>query len=250
MLKRQLVLQDPIYVAPHIKPLSPPRPRPKDDIWDNEENANTLRRLIHSGNPQDLETANKLIKVLALQAERKTVSKSKCLDEIELARNNARLLEEVLANYNKNTSDQSELELINELFESCQRLRPTLFKNAVDIDAKDSLLDDITSVSDELSKVLIDCRSKVKNLPAYGADQGSSNNNNDSNNVQRVSNLLDVSPLQPPHSSSSLPNYSEETNDVSLLCENDESCKPNSAGDCQSNNSNNNGSSLLIDFLG
>lgn len=250
MLKRQnLVLQDPVYMIPDIRPLSPPPPRPKDAIWDNEEVANTLRQLIHSSDPKDLTTANKLIKALALQSEKQ----SKFLDDIELARNNARLLEEILVNFDRNSSTDSEIELVNELYESCERLRPSLLRKAVAIDSGSSLLDEITAVGDELSKVLIECRSKVKNL-SNGKHSSSNSHDNNTESVSALTLLQTPSlePLsEPSHSTSSLTDYhSLATNDVSLLSENDPGNETNSVEQIfikKSSPANKN--SLLIDFL-
>ncbi|XP_074594732.1 ADP-ribosylation factor-binding protein Gga isoform X1 [Brevipalpus obovatus] len=251
MLKRQgLISQDPVYVAPHIKPLSPPPPRPKDEIWDNEENALTLRRLIHSGNPHDLIAANKLIKALASQAERKSEAKHRCVNDMELARNNAQLLAEVLANYSgSQSSTSSELELINELRESCEKLRPKLFKAVGEMDDKDPLLDEVLLVSDSVCKVLIDCKAKLNASKSIG-EKSSEDRSHAVGDLLGVGTISVSKTSESAVSSATSSQTSSFINDVSLLCDHYLTDTPQ-RGNSLSNSSHNTGGviSPRADFL-
>lgn len=65
--------------------------------------------------------------------------KSRHLSELEQVHNNAKLLSEMLDSYNADHSSTQDLELITELHTSCQRLRPTVYKLASDVQQDEDL---------------------------------------------------------------------------------------------------------------
>ncbi|XP_013793382.2 ADP-ribosylation factor-binding protein GGA3-like, partial [Limulus polyphemus] len=57
--------------------------------------------------------------------------------ELETVHNNAKVLSDMLHNYQSKETSAEENELMTELFDSCERLRPKLFKLAGELDEKD-----------------------------------------------------------------------------------------------------------------
>lgn len=110
MLKKQgLVLEDPTYVEKLVINVTP---RPKNAIFDNDDKSRQLAQLLKSKNPQDLEAANRLIKNMVRQDEIKIEKQSNRINELELVNNNVKLLNDMLLNFNRKSSTESERETI------------------------------------------------------------------------------------------------------------------------------------------
>uniref|UniRef100_F7AX92 Golgi associated, gamma adaptin ear containing, ARF binding protein 1 n=1 Tax=Ornithorhynchus anatinus TaxID=9258 RepID=F7AX92_ORNAN len=139
MLKKQgIVKSDP--KLPDGVPFSPPPPRPKNIIFDDEEKSKMLARLLKSSHPEDLRAANKLIKEMVQEDQKRMEKISKRVNAIEEVNNNVKLLTEMVTSYsNGGTSDGNE-ELMKELFQRCERLRPMLFRLASDTEDNDEAL--------------------------------------------------------------------------------------------------------------
>lgn len=56
--------------------------------------------------------------------------KSRKISELESLQNNVRLLNEMLDTYKPGVSSSGELDLIKELYQNCERLRPSINKLA------------------------------------------------------------------------------------------------------------------------
>ncbi|CAG2176872.1 unnamed protein product, partial [Oppiella nova] len=155
MLKKQAIItEDPTHVLPNYKPPTPPLPRPKDEIFDDEKNAQLLQKLLKSGRQEDLDAANRLIKSMAKEADKRMDLKTRFESEIETVYNNANVLSEMLSFYSSNDSSYEEKDLMRELFESCERLRIRLFKLANDFSEDDPNLTTLFNANDELTKVI------------------------------------------------------------------------------------------------
>ena len=110
MLKKQGIVEtDPVYVEKLIVNVPP---RPKNATFDNEDKSRQLAALLRSKNPQDLEAANRLIKNMVRQDEIKIEKQSTMINELELMNNNIKLLNEMLLNFNRKLSSESEKETI------------------------------------------------------------------------------------------------------------------------------------------
>lgn len=79
--------------------------------------------------------------------------KSKRISELESVQNNVRLLNEMLDSYKPNQSSVDELDLIKELHQSCERLRPNLMKLATETQQNEEILGNILQAIDELGTV-------------------------------------------------------------------------------------------------
>jgi len=110
--------------------------------------------LIQSQNPEDLIEANKMIKSLAKEADKKIALKESCKSELETVYNNTRVLSDLLNYYNPKESSSEEAELVSELHKNCEKLRPRLFRLAAGVDENDPILNEILAANDELTKVI------------------------------------------------------------------------------------------------
>ncbi|KAF3846762.1 hypothetical protein F7725_003840 [Dissostichus mawsoni] len=107
MLKKQgIIKQDP--ELPPDKLLNLPPPRPKNAIFEDEEKSKMLSRLLNSSQPDDLKAANKLIKEMVQEDQKRAEKVSKRVNAIQ---------------------------------ERCEKMRPTLFRLASDTEDNDEALD-------------------------------------------------------------------------------------------------------------
>jgi len=151
MLKSQgLVNVDPDYVAGAVFASSlPPRQVELDDAETKK-----LQKLLHSKNPEDIVQANRIIKSMVKKDEEKMEKQSRRVVLMDEVTSNIRLLNEMLDNYNATESNSEERELIVDLGQACEKLRPNLYRLAAEMDENDDSIGDILVTSDELTKVI------------------------------------------------------------------------------------------------
>ncbi|TGZ48990.1 Uncharacterized protein DBV15_11744 [Temnothorax longispinosus] len=121
----------------------------KSNIFENEEMSRHLRRLLHSKDPSDLQTANRLIKFMVKEDEERLQLNSRRGIELESVQNNVTLLSEMLDSYNQNETSAEDLELMKELYQACERLKPILLRLANETQGNVEML----AASDELNQV-------------------------------------------------------------------------------------------------
>nr|XP_032635053.1 ADP-ribosylation factor-binding protein GGA1 isoform X2 [Chelonoidis abingdonii] len=152
MLKKQgIVKSDP--KLPDEAPLPLPPPRPKNIIFDDEEKSKMLARLLKSSHSEDLRAANKLIKEMVQEDQKRMEKISKRTNAIEEVNNNVKLLTEMVTNYSKGETTESSEDLMKELCQRCERLRPMLFRLASDTEDNDEALE-ILQANDNLTQVI------------------------------------------------------------------------------------------------
>ncbi|XP_075561317.1 ADP-ribosylation factor-binding protein GGA1 isoform X5 [Pelecanus crispus] len=139
MLKKQGIVKcDP--KLPDDAPFPPPPPRPKNIIFDDEEKSKILARLLKSSHPEDLRAANKLIKEMVQEDQKRMEKISKRVNAIEEVNNNVKLLTEMVTNYSRGETTESNEDLMKELYQRCERMRPMLFRLASDTEDNDEAL--------------------------------------------------------------------------------------------------------------
>lgn len=153
MLKKQgIVKLDP--VLPDDKPLPPPPPRAQNAIFEDEEKSKMLSRLLNSTHPEDLRAANKLIKEMVQEDQKRVEKVSKRVNAIQEVKESVSLLSQLLEGYSKESCSQSNQELIKDLYQRCEKMRPTLFRLASDTEDSDEALADILQANDSLTQVI------------------------------------------------------------------------------------------------
>uniref|UniRef100_A0A8D3DIB4 ADP-ribosylation factor-binding protein GGA1-like n=1 Tax=Scophthalmus maximus TaxID=52904 RepID=A0A8D3DIB4_SCOMX len=139
MLKKQgIIKQDP--ELPPDKLLNLPPPRPKNAIFEDEEKSKTLSRLLNSSHPEDLKAANNLIKEMVQEDQRRAEKVSKRVNAIQEVKESVALLTQLLQDYDSAASNLS-----NDLYQRCEKMRPTLFRLASDTEDNDEALGTHTS---------------------------------------------------------------------------------------------------------
>lgn len=154
MLKKQgIVKSDPKLPDDATFPLPPPRP--KNVIFEDEEKSKMLARLLKSSHPEDLRAANKLIKEMVQEDQKRMEKISKRVSAIEEVNNNVKLLTEMVMSHSQGgASAHSSEDLMKELYQRCERMRPTLFRLASDTEDNDEALAEILQANDNLTQVI------------------------------------------------------------------------------------------------
>ncbi|XP_063797529.1 ADP-ribosylation factor-binding protein GGA1 [Pseudophryne corroboree] len=153
MLKKQGILkEDPKLPAEAMIPSLPPRP--KNAIFDDDEKSKMLSRLLKSTHPEDLRAANKLIKEMVQEDQKRMEKISRRVNAIDEVNNNVKLLSDMLCTYRTGQSSEGSEDLMKELYQRCERMRPTLFRLASDTEDNDEALAEILQANDSLTQVI------------------------------------------------------------------------------------------------
>ncbi|KAK2833795.1 hypothetical protein Q5P01_017684 [Channa striata] len=205
MLKKQgIIKQDPDL--PPDKLLNLPPPRPKNAIFEDEEKSKMLSRLLNSSHPEDLKAANKLIKEMVQEDQRRAEKVSKRVNAIQEVKENVTLLTQLLQDYDNTATNQSNAELIQDLYQRCEKMRPTLFRLASDTEDNDEALAEILQANDSLTHVINLYKQQVK---------GEIVNGNSGLNTGKQTALLDLSGLDTsPQSPPSFPEFPTPTDSL------------------------------------
>jgi ADP-ribosylation factor-binding protein GGA len=153
MLRKQGVIKE--IPNPNITVQNPNIARKKvaNSVFQDEEKSKILQKLLQSKDPEDIQAANWLIKSMVKEDDKRAELKSRRVSELESVQNNVRLLNEMLDSYKPGISSADELDLIRELHQSCERLRPNLMKLATETQQNEEILGDVLQASDELTQV-------------------------------------------------------------------------------------------------
>ncbi|VEN48687.1 unnamed protein product [Callosobruchus maculatus] len=120
-------------------------------IFHDEEKSKILQKLLQSKDPEDIQAANWLIKSMVKEDDKRAELKK--ITELQSVQYHVKLLNEMLDNYEPSKSSAGELDLIKELHDNCERLRPTVNKLALETHDSEGMLGAVLETSDELSSV-------------------------------------------------------------------------------------------------
>nr|CAB3248915.1 ADP-ribosylation factor-binding protein GGA1 [Phallusia mammillata] len=153
MLKKQgIITDDPEFDVSLIS--NPPPPRDdRDNLFQDEDKKKQLERLLRSTRPEDLQAANRLIKNVVQEDEAKMDKLRRRNKTLEEVNNNVRVLNEMLAQFKPETP-VTNMQTMKEIYDGCQKLRPTLFRLASDTDDDETALMDILRANDDVSRVM------------------------------------------------------------------------------------------------
>ncbi|XP_072225776.1 ADP-ribosylation factor-binding protein GGA1-like [Leuresthes tenuis] len=197
MLKKQgIIKQDP--ELPPDKLLNLPPPRPKNAIFEDEEKSKMLSRLLNSSHPDDLKAANKLIKEMVQEDQRRAEKVSKRVNAIQEVKESVSLLTQLLQDYDSSAADQSNAELIQDLYQRCEKMRPTLFRLASDTEDNDEALAEILQANDSLTTVINLYKQQVKGEVINGNNTLSTQKPGGGGTALLDLSGLDTSPQSPP----------------------------------------------------
>ncbi|XP_049416590.1 ADP-ribosylation factor-binding protein GGA3 [Epinephelus fuscoguttatus] len=196
-LRRQgLVTHDPELPLDRTLIPSPPT-RPKHPVFDNEDMGKLLAELLRSKNPEDLQEANRLIKNMVKEDEARVQKVTKRINTLEEVNINVKLLTEMLSHYNKDSSTESDKDIIKELYERCDKLRRAAFKMATETEDNDTSLGDILQASDDLSRVINSYKKIVEGQPING-DSEEPRSTTGHSESETTDTLIDLAGLDTP----------------------------------------------------
>nr|XP_023029150.1 ADP-ribosylation factor-binding protein GGA3 [Leptinotarsa decemlineata] len=152
MLRKQGVIREiPNPNMPSFDTLNVAKRKPTSSVFQDEEKSKILQKLLQSKDPEDVQAANWLIKSMVKEDDKRAEMKSRRISELESVQNNVRLLNEMLDSYKPGISSAGELDLIKELYQNCERLRPTINKLILETNHGEGILGDVLGTNDELS---------------------------------------------------------------------------------------------------
>ncbi|XP_072299821.1 ADP-ribosylation factor-binding protein GGA1-like [Eucyclogobius newberryi] len=196
MLKKQGIIKQDPELPPDML-LSLPPPRPKNTIFEDEEKSKMLSRLLNSSHPEDLKAANKLIKEMVQEDQRRTEKVSKRVNAIQEVNGSVALLTQLLQEYDNTSSSPSNAELLQDLYQRCEKMRPTLFRLASDTEDSDEALAEILQANDNLTQVINLYKQQVKGEIVNGNTTTSTQKQTGGTALLDLCGL-DASPQSPP----------------------------------------------------
>ncbi|XP_031825412.1 ADP-ribosylation factor-binding protein Gga [Nomia melanderi] len=153
MLRKQGVIEDDVLCTINASEDASKTSKAKHTIFDDEEKSKLLQKLLQSKHPDDLLAANRLIKSMVREDERRVQLNSRRIMELESIHNNVKLLSEMLDSYNWKETSKEDLELMKELKQACERLKPIVLRLANETQDNEEMLGDVLAASDELEQV-------------------------------------------------------------------------------------------------
>uniref|UniRef100_A0A672GAI7 ADP-ribosylation factor-binding protein GGA3-like n=1 Tax=Salarias fasciatus TaxID=181472 RepID=A0A672GAI7_SALFA len=150
MLKKQgIVEKDP--KLPDKVVMAPLPQRHSESVFDQEDKSKLLSRLLKSARPEDLETANRLIKNTVREEQEKAEKVSKRESTLKEVESSAKQLRELLERHRDSGTSLQHRDDLKAVYERCDRLRPSLFRLASDTVDDDGALAQILAANDELT---------------------------------------------------------------------------------------------------
>lgn len=203
MLKKQgIVEKDP--KLPDTVIMAPPPQRTTESVFDQEEKAKLLARLLKSGRPEDLETANRLIKSTIKEEQEKAEKVSKRESTLQDVESNTKQLRELLEQHTITGTSLQPSNDMKTLYERCDRLRPSLFRLASDTMEDDAALAQILAANDDLTLVVNAYKVRVVGAECNGerarskSEEVTSNTAPTSHREVKSYHLIDLSALDSP----------------------------------------------------
>ncbi|XP_041640249.1 ADP-ribosylation factor-binding protein GGA1-like isoform X1 [Cheilinus undulatus] len=236
MLKKQgIVKKDPKLPGKVIMP--PPPQRTTESVFDQDDKATLLARLLKSARPEDLETANRLIKSTIKEEQEKAEKASKRESTLKEVQSSAEQLREMLDQHTISGSLKQPSDDLKAQYERCDRLRPSLFRLASDTTDDDVALAQILAANDELTLVVNAYKEQVEWKECNGrkersrSEEEAESKNNAPKSPREIKSyhLIDLSALDSPqtHRKADSPPALESSSPVfsmfeSASCSNDQ----------------------------
>uniref|UniRef100_A0A672YG32 ADP-ribosylation factor-binding protein GGA2-like n=1 Tax=Sphaeramia orbicularis TaxID=375764 RepID=A0A672YG32_9TELE len=190
MLKKQgIVKKDPILPDKLI--MAPPKQRTTESVFDQDDKAKLLDRLLKSGRPEDLENANRLIKSTVKEEQEKAEKVSKRESTLKEVESSTKQLRELLGQQTDTGKSLQPSDDLKALYERCDRLRPSLFRLASDTMEDDAALAHILAANDELTVVINAYKDQVGRKECNGGTGRSTSK-------EESYHLIDLSALDSP----------------------------------------------------
>ncbi|XP_062508198.1 ADP-ribosylation factor-binding protein GGA1-like [Corticium candelabrum] len=147
----QMLRDQGLFTDADVAPVESPREREQRAIpFEDKNKSELLARLLKSKHPEDLKAANRLIKEMVKQDDYKLQKLTRRMEVLETAKNNMKLLHDMLVNYESGQGH----DIVRELHRTCEEMRPKLFQLAQEMDEGDEGIGDVLVASDDLNRVM------------------------------------------------------------------------------------------------
>ncbi|XP_026878359.2 ADP-ribosylation factor-binding protein GGA3-like isoform X1 [Electrophorus electricus] len=190
MLKKQgIVKKDP--KLPDTVVMQPLCPRQEVSVFDDEGKSQLLSQLLKSTRPEDLQTANRLIKSTLKEEQEKIEKEGRRVGTLQDVENCTSQLKSLLSQqYTQHTQD------MQDVYDRCDRLRPILFRLASETVDDDKVLAEILRGNDKITDVMNLYRVKTqKQEPETQTVPSQSHNSQDPASPVKTYHLIDLSVL-------------------------------------------------------
>uniref|UniRef100_A0A672GC23 ADP-ribosylation factor-binding protein GGA3-like n=1 Tax=Salarias fasciatus TaxID=181472 RepID=A0A672GC23_SALFA len=193
MLKKQgIVEKDP--KLPDKVVMAPLPQRHSESVFDQEDKSKLLSRLLKSARPEDLETANRLIKNTVREEQEKAEKVSKRESTLKEVESSAKQLRELLERHRDSGTSLQHRDDLKAVYERCDRLRPSLFRLASDTVDDDGALAQILAANDELTLAVNAYKERVGRGEQNGGGARSRGEEALSQDIGRLPFVLPMSP--------------------------------------------------------
>ncbi|GAB0094336.1 hypothetical protein DMENIID0001_096180 [Sergentomyia squamirostris] len=146
LLKQGIVHESMQAIKPSVAPpKAPPKPSKTED-----PNTVKFQQLLCSKNPADIQAA-KLMMVNMVKEEEKKLLREK---ELQRGKNNVDLLSDMIDQFSCDDTSLDDLALINELFENCKAVQPTIMLLTQELNQSERLMSEALDVNDCLNQVI------------------------------------------------------------------------------------------------
>ncbi|XP_077574719.1 ADP-ribosylation factor-binding protein GGA1-like [Stigmatopora nigra] len=194
MLKKQgIIVKDPKVPDPII--MAPPPQRTTNSVFDQEDKATLFARLLKSRRPEDLETANRLIKSTLKEEQDKAEKASKRESTLKEVESSTKQMTKMLDEHTGVLLQPSEK--LKELYKNCERLRPRLFRLASDTVDDDAALTRILAANDDLTLAVNAYKERTGRNPSEEGGMGNEKVPKSSREIKSYQ-LIDLSALDSP----------------------------------------------------
>ncbi|XP_059902359.1 ADP-ribosylation factor-binding protein GGA3-like isoform X2 [Gadus macrocephalus] len=173
MLKKQGIVKEDPTLSDRIA-MPPPSQRTKESVFDKEGKAELLARLLKSTCPEDLQTANRLIKNTIKEEQEKAARESRRVSTLKEVETSVSKLGELLAESSRTGAPVQHSEELRVLYEHCDRLRPSLFRLASETTDDDAALAQLLAANDELTQVVTTYKERAAKSEGDQASRGTS----------------------------------------------------------------------------
>lgn len=148
MLLKQGIKHEPMQgIKPNVAPAKPP---PKANKPPEDPNTVKFQQLLCSKNPADIQAA-KLMMVNMVKEEEKKLLRVK---ELARGKANVELLNDMIDQFSCDDTSMDDWALINELFENCKEVQPTIMLLAQEQNQSEKVMCDALDTNDRLHQVV------------------------------------------------------------------------------------------------
>lgn len=153
MLKTQGIIHQPIQNVIKSVNTNKRQEEQKDSTLKLME-SEKFKKLLQSKNPNDVQSANLMIQNMVRENDRRIQNQNRRLMEVQRAYESSTVLNEMLDQYSVDNLSEDTVTTLREIYENCQKLKPTISRLAEETQNSEKLLNEVLKASDSLNIAL------------------------------------------------------------------------------------------------